>query len=356
MRSGAQRTVVVLCAVEEEAVHLRRTLALTAVDTTVPGTRLRKTTGLLPKSNVVIELVVTRIGQAHAAAAATAVLLERSLRGAPPPSAVVSCGCAGAHVKSLNLGDVVVGTAVKPIGQVKVAPSGAILPKGFRDTCQSRTVLELPADKGLLETARSLAGVCSDDPPHNPRPHSVDSAPPPRAPPVSVPPEPEALRDEGARESESALLSTLVSDHTPRRCSADMPASAEKDAGLGGTTAARGAAARCSGWVGRTKVVFGSVGSTDTWNCHRDQLHSIHGVFGTLCEEMEAGAVAAVCAEYSVPFIAVKDIANNELKRDRGMTVPAASIDHETIGKAAAEVTVALLRRWGDEVDTEPPG
>lgn len=329
--SGAQRTVVVLCAVEEEAVHLRRTLALTAVDTTVPGTRLRKSTGLLPKSNVVIELVVTRIGQAHAAAAATAVLLERSLRGAPLPSAVVSCGCAGAHVKSLNLGDVVVGTVVKPIGQVKLAPSGAIVPKGFRDTCQSRTLLELPADKGLLEIARSLAGVCSGDPPHNPTPHSIDSAPPPRPPPVSVPPEPKALRDEGARESESALLSTLVSDHTPRRCSADMPASAEKDAGLGDTTAARGPAARCSGWVGRTKVVFGPVGSTN-------------------------GAVAGVCAEYSVPFIAVKDIANNELKPDRGMTVPAASIDHETIGKAAAEVTVALLQRWGDEVDTEPPG
>ena len=61
---------------------------------------------------------------------------------------------------------------------------------------------------------------------------------------------------------------------------------------------------------------------------------------------MEAGAIALVCAGHDLPFLAVKDISNNELLR----LTSGDDFDIETsgqLGKRAAVVVAELLRDLG---------
>lgn len=62
-------------------------------------------------------------------------------------------------------------------------------------------------------------------------------------------------------------------------------------------------------------VHVGAVGSADIWTQHGARIKTLHQLHGSLCEEMEAAAVGQVAAIFGVPFLAVKDISNNELHR-----------------------------------------
>lgn len=67
--------------------------------------------------------------------------------------------------------------------------------------------------------------------------------------------------------------------------------------------------------VGHDPVVHvGAVGSADIWTQHGERIRMLHTVHGSLCEEMEAAAIGQVAAMFGVPFLAVKDISNNELQ------------------------------------------
>jgi adenosylhomocysteine nucleosidase len=67
--------------------------------------------------------------------------------------------------------------------------------------------------------------------------------------------------------------------------------------------------------IGHTPGIhFGGVGSADIWTQHGETIRGLHNSHGSLCEEMEAAAVAQVAATFGVPFLAVKDISNNELQ------------------------------------------
>lgn len=175
--------------------------------------------------------VQTGIGMVNAAAsAATALSVGR-------PGAIINFGCAGAHRRDIEPGDVVVGTEMIAYGSMTVLPDGREQYDGFRYDVEGRLFAErsiLP-DPELLEVARAA-----------------------------------------------------VSGWRP-------PA-----------------------WPGRDyerqpRVVFGPVGSADCWTQHAPRIEALHGLHGTLCEEMEAAALAQVAAIYRVPFLAVKDISNNEL-------------------------------------------
>jgi nucleoside phosphorylase len=296
----ALRTVVILCAVEEEALHVRAGLDSGSVrEGVVRGTPLRLTTGTCGGGAVRVELVVTHIGAANAASATTAVLLERALRGAAPPDALISCGCAGAHREDLLVGDVVVGTEVVPVGQAKVLADGTVVPKGFRRTCQTPMVATLRAAPSLLSAARAVAAAATAD----------------------------GSNRVGQRVGDGRLNGSSVG-----------------------------------------ALFFGPVASSDAWVCAVRRLRELHGAFGTLCEEMEAAAVANVAAAAGVPFLAVKDISNNELHQAAAAAAaasttatcdlappPAAAaavgvapseLDLPSIGRAAAEVTLAVLRIW----------
>ncbi|MDQ2785977.1 MAG: 5'-methylthioadenosine/S-adenosylhomocysteine nucleosidase [Chloroflexota bacterium] len=59
-------------------------------------------------------------------------------------------------------------------------------------------------------------------------------------------------------------------------------------------------------------VWFGPVASADRFTQDADALRALHTRHATLCEDMEAAAIAQICALHDVPFLTVKDISNNE--------------------------------------------
>ena len=59
------------------------------------------------------------------------------------------------------------------------------------------------------------------------------------------------------------------------------------------------------------KVVSGVIASFDQWNLELAKIKRLQLETGALCEEMEAGAVAAISTVNQVPFLAVRVISNN---------------------------------------------
>lgn len=218
--------VVVICAMDSEATHLRDMLG-DAVER--PLYRWRRTCGLLGERPV--EIVISGIGMAYAAAATTAALIDGR------PRAVINYGCAGAHRRDINAGDVVLGEHVIHLASYVHRPDDTKHYFGFRLEGAEGGPMHvdaLPADPELLGIARRAAER------------------------------------------------------------ADLPA-----------------------WPGRDQapvIHTGSVGSADVWTQHVETILGLHDAHGTLCEEMEAAAVAQTCAMFGVPFLAVKDISNNELQ------------------------------------------
>lgn len=95
-------------------------------------------------------------------------------------------------------------------------------------------------------------------------------------------------------------------------------------------------------------VHVGAVGSADVWTQHGERIQTLHKLHGSLCEEMEAAAVGQVAAIFGVPFLAVKDISNNELHRvtDLGRDWGALHEIQGELGLRAAlvvETTIGML-------------
>ena len=268
--------VVVVCAVEEEAQHVRQWIA----DSETGG---KKLAGLFPITRgtcngLEVCLVISDIGHANAAAATTAacILLE--------PCAVISCGCAGAHTVNLLPGDVVIATETKPMAQCKMLKDGTIRPGGFRSTIQANKVESMHSDPDLIEICRGIVGRG-----------------------LSLPAW-EGVSGTGKRKREGG------------------------EEGEGGKF---------------PHVEFGCVGSSDTWTCGEQQLKRLFQIFGSQCEEMEAAAVAQVCARFKIPFLAVKDISNNELlaHTSSGVAQNGSSLDLSQIGRNAAVVTQQVVEK-----------
>lgn len=59
------------------------------------------------------------------------------------------------------------------------------------------------------------------------------------------------------------------------------------------------------------EVVSGIIASFDQWNLELEKIKRLQLETGALCEEMEAGAVAAIATANQVPFLAVRVISNN---------------------------------------------
>lgn len=102
--------------------------------------------------------------------------------------------------------------------------------------------------------------------------------------------------------------------------------------------------------VGHDPRVFtGAVASADVWTQHGETIIALHDEHGTLCEDMEAAAIAQICAQFGVPFLTVKDISNNELQAKTAHTAAGAiTLDdvRAQLGLRAAlvvEATIAVL-------------
>ena len=104
-------------------------------------------------------------------------------------------------------------------------------------------------------------------------------------------------------------------------------------------------------WPGkreRPAVHLGPVGSADIWTQHIETIQQHHLTHGTLCEDMEAAAIAQIAALFGVPFLPIKDISNNELqavtlvdKAGSGASLLEDVIDQ--IGLRAALLTAATV-------------
>ncbi|MBX3072134.1 MAG: 5'-methylthioadenosine/S-adenosylhomocysteine nucleosidase [Thermomicrobiales bacterium] len=96
-------------------------------------------------------------------------------------------------------------------------------------------------------------------------------------------------------------------------------------------------------------VVIGSVGSADVWTQHADRINAIHQQHGTLCEDMEAAAIAKICSLNRTPFITIKDISNNELHASSDLT-DFSDFPVDEVGKRSATLMSRLLRDLGEPV------
>ena len=94
------------------------------------------------------------------------------------------------------------------------------------------------------------------------------------------------------------------------------------------------------------KIEVGRIGSSDAWRQSPDLITKIATAHGTLCEEMEAHAVAQVCHTFGIPFIAIKDIANSELEPTGVQLEPEHHVvpDEVQVGLNAAKVAAETIQ------------
>lgn len=91
----------------------------------------------------------------------------------------------------------------------------------------------------------------------------------------------------------------------------------------------------------------GRVGSADQWTQFHDRLDMLHGKHGTLCEDMEAAAIAQVCARHGVPFMTVKDVSNNEYHVLTELVGEIDVLPAEEVGRRSAELVLRAIERIG---------
>jgi adenosylhomocysteine nucleosidase len=91
----------------------------------------------------------------------------------------------------------------------------------------------------------------------------------------------------------------------------------------------------------------GRVGSADQWTQAHPRLDMLHGRHGTLCEDMEAAAIAQVCARHGVPFMTVKDVSNNEYHVLTELVGEIDVLPAEEVGRRSAELVLRTLERIG---------
>ena len=65
--------------------------------------------------------------------------------------------------------------------------------------------------------------------------------------------------------------------------------------------------------AGDMRIVDGTLGSGDVWNCEHDMIEYLNREYGTSCEDMETYSAAQVCAQLNCKFLALRVISNNEL-------------------------------------------
>eukprot|EP00471_Norrisiella_sphaerica_P006949 CAMPEP_0184491024 /NCGR_PEP_ID=MMETSP0113_2-20130426/19449_1 /TAXON_ID=91329 /ORGANISM="Norrisiella sphaerica, Strain BC52" /LENGTH=375 /DNA_ID=CAMNT_0026875197 /DNA_START=143 /DNA_END=1270 /DNA_ORIENTATION=- len=251
---------IIICAVEEEAKHVREQMR-DLRDIPLAGIR-RRSRGKIGAH--VVDLVLSDIGVSNAASAATALCLEE---GQGVIKAILSVGCSGAHLDTLELGDVVIGSGVASVASMRVKANAEVEFKGFQTVLGETNAQILKSDPVLLDTAARLA----------------DS--------MKFPTWPE-----------------------------------NKQA---------------------PKVITGIVASSDIWRQNKESIGTVHNEFKSVCEEMEAGAIAVVCAKFNIPFLAIKDISNNELLKTEesaaGTCANGLGLRLDEIGRRAALLATATI-------------
>lgn len=132
------------------------------------------------------------------------------------------------------------------------------------------------------------------------------------------------------------------------------------DPGLLALAVAAGKEAAVPGWPAHlawvapeprrgVRVVTGAIASADVWTQQIERIELLHERHGSLCEDMEAAAVAQIAARYELPFLSVKDISNNERHAQTDLMQEsigfAPDFPLEEAGRRAAKLLAAVLRK-----------
>src|ERR687894_455382 len=89
------------------------------------------------------------------------------------------------------------------------------------------------------------------------------------------------------------------------------------------------------------------VASTDIWTQFHERIDNLHARHGSLCEDMEAAAIAQICGRHGVPFMTVKDISNNEFHSLTDLEGDISVLPAEEIGRRAADLLLRTIERIG---------
>ena len=95
------------------------------------------------------------------------------------------------------------------------------------------------------------------------------------------------------------------------------------------------------------KIHSGPLTSADAWTQATDLIEQIHAQHGTFCEDMEAAALAQMCWMHQLPFLAIKDISNNEFHTatDHGAAGgPTLESVEDEVGRRAFEIVRRILK------------
>jgi adenosylhomocysteine nucleosidase len=206
------------------------------------------------------------IGMLNAAASTERVIAEAA------PEVILNYGCAGAHLREVMPGDVIIGAQTVNHAALNILPDGteAHNGRGYENAGERIFPAVIDADPRLLATAQSVAKAVQFEP--WPKGLVWPSSVPHRSPTVHV----------------------------------------------------------------------GPLASSEIWTQNLDRLDVLHARHQTLSEDNESGAFAHVAYIHDIPFLAIKDIANNEY---HAISDLAEFSDFPTaeVGKRAATLVAALI-------------
>ena len=219
-----------------------------------------------------VPLIVVRSGMGMVNAAAASERLINAYR----PSAILNCGCSGAHRRDILLGDVVIGDRSVHHATLRILPSGEEVHQGMHVDVAGEAFAppNLPSDPALVASARQAAEGWIPEP----WPRSAGW------------PEPIRYRE--------------------------------------------------------PKVYVGAVGSADVWTQAHARLDALHAQHETLCEDMEAAAIAQICTLHRVPFLTIKDISNNEFHAASDLST-FADFPADEVGKRSASLLLRMVEQMG---------
>lgn len=94
----------------------------------------------------------------------------------------------------------------------------------------------------------------------------------------------------------------------------------------------------------RDPVVWtGPIASADVWLQDPARLDAMHQRTGSLCEDMEAAAIAQVATLHGIPFLSIKDISNSEFYVASVFEGSSPALPTEEVGKRSAMLVVATI-------------
>lgn len=91
------------------------------------------------------------------------------------------------------------------------------------------------------------------------------------------------------------------------------------------------------------RIFRGGVGSSDSWTQSTARIEVFHQRHQSLCEDMEAAAIAQICAMHGVPFLTIKDISNNEFHIASDIAGGFTDFPTAEVGRRAAELVYQTL-------------